>query len=70
MKITNNNVSNMITLKIKDYQVVWTTMENVFSVNYYLKSCNAIIIYCMSHVLSTKLKLVVWTLENNTVFTL
>jgi hypothetical protein len=34
----------------------------VFSVTYYLELCDAISIYCISHILSTNVTLVVWTL--------
>ena len=34
----------------------------VFSVTSYLELCKAITIYCTSHLLPTKVKLVVWTL--------
>jgi hypothetical protein len=39
-----------------------TTLLIVFSVTYYLELCNAVTIYCISHLSPTKVKLVVRTL--------
>ena len=42
--------------------LIHTTLNIIFSVTYYLELCNAISIYCISHILPTNVKLVVWTL--------
>ena len=40
----------------------------IFSVTYYLKLRNAIVVYSTSHVLPTKAKLVVHILENTDIY--
>ena len=49
------SISNAIHVITKEF----TTLNIVFSVTYYLESCNVITIYCTSHFQSTKVKLVV-----------
>ena len=41
---------------------IGNTLNFKFSVTYYLKVCNVICIYYISHVLPTNVKLVVWTI--------
>ena len=44
------------------YVCVLTTLNMIFNVTYYLELHNAIFICCISHILPTNVKLVVWTL--------
>ena len=39
-----------------------TTLNMKFSFTYYLELCNLVSIYCISHILSKNVKLIVWTL--------
>ena len=45
-------------------QLLITAPNSVFSVTYQLELRSAIIVYCMSHILSTKAELVAWILSN------
>ena len=51
-----------------DHNATNTTLIIVSSVTYHLELCNAITIYCISHLSPTKVKLVVWTLKNINIF--
>ena len=46
-----------------------TTLNMIFSVTFYLELHNATSIYCISCILPTDVRLVVWTLYNNNNFT-
>ena len=48
---------------------VTSALNMIFSVTYYLELHNAISIYCISCILSTNVKFVVWTLQNTNNFT-
>ena len=45
-----------------------STLNMLFSVTYYLKLCNVIIVYCASHFLPAIVELVVWTLSNINIY--
>ena len=47
------------------YTKMQTTLSIVISVTYYMKFCNAISSYCISHIFPKNVKLVVWTLIEN-----
>ena len=51
------------------YGVHSCTQDMIFSVTYYQKLRNGIIVYCAPHCLPTIVELVVWTLQNINIFT-